>query len=223
MMEKRTIQLDGYDTAVDGLWTLHAWSFPEPEPSENFVTVPGRFKGPLDMSTDLTDGVITYGPRPLSIELESSEGSRLEREERISELVNRFHGQHVGEIIFPDDFDHYATGRLKVKKLYNDPAHGAVQIAGVCEPWRYASYETTMRLTASTLEQEATLTNNGTMPVMPRVVTTAEVTLSFFGSSLTLSAGTYELPDLLITAGSSVKINYKGAGDITFTYREAVL
>ena len=225
-MIKRTIKLGDYDTAAHGLWTLASWEFPEPVQETNLVTVPGRVKGPLDLSTALTDGEPSYGARELSIVLESSEGDRLARKARISEMVNTLHGRRV-DIVLPDDPLHYATGRLAIKTLYNDPAHASVQVTAICEPWLYAMEETVVPLqTAANTMQTALLRNSGAMSVVPLVQITAaagaSVNLKYREFSWSLGAGDYKLPDLLLTPGDHV-IEYSGTGTLTITYREAVI
>lgn len=224
-MQKRTIILGDYDTAAHGLWTLTAWEFPEPEPVENLVQVPGRIQGPLDLSTALTGGEPRYSSRPLSITLESSEGTREARAARISDMVNRLHGQRL-QIILPDHPDHYAVGRLSVRMLYNDPAHASVEVLGTCEPWLYARDETAVLLTATTdVPLPATLRNSGAMPVVPLVTisgASAAVWLRYGVNNWTLSPGDYKLPALRLTPGDHV-IYYNGTGTASITYREAVL
>ena len=192
---------------------------------ENLVNVPGRTKGPLDLSTALTDGEPSYTSRPLSITLESSEGDRLAREARISEMVNMLHGRRV-DIVLPDHPLHYATGRLTIKTLYNDLAHASVEVAGVCEPWLYSKEETTVQVQATATQQALRLRNAGAMPVVPVLEVAAEagssVLLGYGAASQALSAGTYTWPALRLTHGDHV-ITYSGAGTVTIKYREAVL
>lgn len=224
-MKKRTIRLGDYDTAAHGLWTLTAWEFPTPAQDTNLVNVPGRVAGPLDLSTVLTDGEPSYGSRPLTITLESSEGDRLAREARISEMINKLHGRRV-DFVLPDHPLHYGTGRLHVEKLYNDMAHASVKVTGTCEPWLYAKDETVVLLTATDEAQTVRLRNGGAMPVVPLVNIVAEdgasVRLVYGAYSWALSAGDYLLPDLLLNPGDYA-ITYSGAGTVTITYREAVL
>lgn len=224
-MKKRTIQLGDYDTAAHGLWTLTGWEFPEPEMEENLVNIPGRVKGPLDLSTVLTDGEPRYGARPLTITLESSEGDRLAREARISEMVNKLHGRRV-DFVLPDHPLHYGTGRLRVETLYNDLAHASVQVTGTCEPWLYAKDETVVPIVATTAAQTVRLRNAGAMPVVPSLEIEAEegasVLLAFGAASVAVSAGTYIWPELQLPPGDHV-ITCSGAGTLTIKYREAVI
>ena len=219
-MIKRGMIIGNYYTNVK--WTLTSWSLGDPEQVTNLVDVPGRRKGPLDASTALTDGDPVYSSRPLVATFECSEGTRLEREAWISEMVNSLDG-YIHNIVLPDDPLHYIVARVNVKRLYNDPAHASVQVTGTCEPWRYNSAETVITLTATETPQTATLPNNGRMAVMPQLtVAGGDVLLAAGTLSWALSPGAYLLPDLLMLGGGQV-ITYSGSGVLTATYREAVL
>lgn len=221
-MAKRKIIFGSYDTALTGLWTLTGWEFSTAEYQTNLVEVPGRRKGPLDLSTTLTDGEPIYGSRTLTVTLESSEGARMERESRINTMVNWLDGWRM-DIILPDDDAHYITGRVQVRKDYNDLAHAAVTVTAICEPWRYKNNETVLALTATEEAQVARLSNEGRMTVVPLlVVAEGTVSLTFGAATWALSAGSYQLPDLILAPGGA-DITYSGTGTLTFSYREALL
>jgi len=219
----RKIIFGSYDTILNGPWTLASWSLSAAEYRTQFVEVPGR-DGDLDLSTALTDGAPRYGSRTLTVTLERSDGTRLDREAAINTMVNWLDGWRM-DIRLPDDEAHYITGRVHVVKEYNDPAHAAVTVTAVCDPWRYANYETVLRLTAAEEEQTAMLTNNGRRTVVPVLQITGEgasVLLKFGTASWALGAGTYQLPDLVLPQGGA-SVTYSGTGDLSFTYREALL
>ena len=218
-MEKRNIIIGSYNTATTGLWTLAAYKVTTASQAQNFVEVPGRY-APLDLSTYLTDGEPYYGSASLEATLESSEGDRAARQARIDSMVRTLDGRSWN-ITPPDYPDHYLVGRVQIFPNYNDPAHCSVQVSAVCEPWMYEATETTVSLTATTAEQTTTLTNKGSKPVVPTIVTTGAVTLEYDDYSWTLSAGTHILPDLCLTPGTH-ELTYSGTGTITLTYREAV-
>ncbi len=196
-----------------------------PERREDYVEVPGR-NGVLDLSTALTDGEPHYGSREFSATLESSEGTRLEREERISKMVNQLDGWRHN-IILPDDPGHYIVGRVRVDKLYSDPAHAAVRVTATCDPWRYNKTETVVGLIATSTEQTVALVNLGRRSVVPVIkVTGGDVTL-IFNNGLeeyveTLSPGEHIREYLYLKTGSTI-LRYSGSGQATLTYREAVL
>lgn len=219
----RKIVFGSYDTILNGPWTLASWSLSAAEYRTQFVEVPGR-DGDLDLSTALTDGAPRYGSRTLTVTLERSDGTRLDRETAINTMINWLDGWRM-DIRLPDDETHYITGRVHVVKEYNDPAHAAVTVTAVCDPWRYANYETVLSLTAAEEEQTAMLTNNGRRTVVPVLQITGEgasVLLKFGAASWALGAGTYQLPDLVVNQGGA-SVLYSGTGELSFTYREALL
>lgn len=224
-MQKRKILIGTYDTALEGLWTLSGWVLGDPEHEENYAKVPGH-SGLLDLSTVLTDGEPYYSSRQFEATLESSEGTRLEREERINKMINRLDGLRFN-IVLPDDPIHYINGRVRVQRLYNTPAHASVRVSAVCDPWRYNNTETVVGLIATAEEQTAALINNGRLSVVPIVtVANGTATLKFTSdnkvNTWVLPAGTYNLTDIYLKTGSS-PLTYSGTGQITLTYREAVL
>lgn len=222
-MEKRKIIFGTYDTAADGLLTLTGWELSAPVYQSNMVEVPGR-DGLLDLSTALTDGEPRYGSRTLTATFETSEGTRLERKARFDTMVNWLDGWRM-DIQLPDDDSHYITGRLSIAVEYNDPAHGAVTVTAVCDPWRYLKEEHVVTLAAATEAQTATLVNAGRKSQAPTVTISgndAAVTLVYGAYTWALGAGVYVLPDLILRQGSNA-LTYSGTGTVEVRYREAVL
>ena len=227
-MEKRKVILGGYDTAADGQFTLASFMLAKAAQMQTFVYVPGRY-APLDLSTYLTDGQPYYDNANLDILLESSEGDRLARKERIDRMVNYLDGKTV-HIVPPDDPHRYLVGRVQVNPEYNNLAHCAVRVSAVCEPWLYAADETVVTLAATATEQTAKLINGGRLAVVPTLaVTGGAVNITFGTVSRALDPGEYILPELYLTPGTELglpgehELTYSGAGVLTITYREAVL
>lgn len=222
-MKKRGIILGTYDTANHG-WTLQAgWRLTPAEQKTNYIEKPSG-DGSWDLSTALTDDIPRYKTRTLTATFECSDGSRLEREAKISEMVNLLDGMKE-TIWLPDDSFHYIIGRIHVAEEYNDLAHAAVTLTAVCEPWKYSSAETVVGLTATTTKQTASLVNGGRRATVPTVKVTggnASVLLEYGTASIALSAGTYKWPDLMLKPGTH-EVIYSGTGSIVITYREAVL
>lgn len=223
--KKRKFLFGNYDTDLDGKWTVCEWSFTEPETQTTYVDVPGRLAGPLDMTAANTDGDPRYTSRSLTVRMESSEGTRLEREGIISRMLNRLHGYRE-EITMPDDQTRYAVGRISVAKDYNDMAHASVTVTATCEPWRYSKMETKLELEADESIRTTVLTNNGRMQVIPEITITgrnAGVILTVNDETTwALSEGTFSLPGLVLNHGYT-KLSYTGSGTITIRYREAIL
>jgi hypothetical protein len=221
MIERRKIIFGTYDTAEEGLWTLTGWALSDAEQKTEYLDLPGA-NGRLDVSTALTDGEPVYNDRTLTATFECSEGTRLEREDRISRMVNWLDGWRMN-ITLPDDPLHYITGRVHVARLYNDPAHASVQVTATCDPWRYNVTETAVGLQATAAEQTTALINSGRRSMVPTLtIAGGDVLLAAGAASWALSAGVYALPDLYLRPGST-PIRYSGTGTLLVTYREAVL
>lgn len=222
-MNRRKIIIGDYDTSHHGPWTLASCVFQEPAYQSMLVSVPGR-DGQLDLSTVLTGGEPKYGNRKLAATLECSEGTRAERETLINEMVNRLDGRRV-DIILPDDPARYITGRVSVKREYNDMAHAAVTVTAVCDPWRQNLHETTITVTATNTEQVGVLHNTGRRVLRPDVTVKgngAKIQLTIGEYTWDLSKGSYTLLELQLKPGNT-SMTYSGKGQMVITYREAVL
>lgn len=221
-MEKRKIIFNYYDTAVHG-WTLTGWTLSPAEQKTKYLEKPNG-DGSWDLSTVLTDGVLRYKDRTLKVTLECSEGTRMEREKLIRDLINELDGVKA-TIHLPDDETHFLTGRLHIVREYNDLAHAKVSVTAVCEPWKYAVDATVVNLTATTTSQSITLINSGRRAVVPQIsVMGGTVTLGYGTASKDVPGDgqTYQWPELLMTPGEH-PVTYSGSGTIMFWYREAVL
>lgn len=221
--KKRGLVLDDYDTAEEG-WTLCELALSEPETQTSYVEVRGRGLGQVDMSTSLTNGDPRYISRDLNARLECSEWTRDERNELISVLTNKLHGQRV-DIVLPDDPTRYVTGRVIVKTEYSDTAHASVALSAVCEPWRYSKTEKVVEVLVLDEAKEVMLSNEGRRVISPEVVVSgygANVRLACNGSSWALNEGTYHLSGLELWRGNTL-LTCEGFGTVIFKYREAIL
>lgn len=226
-MSKRQLILGTYKTAEDGLWTLASCKIKKASQVQNFVSVPGRF-APLNLSTALTDGEPYYGNATLEAVLESSEGTRDERQGVIAGLTQILDGREI-RIVHPDWPDHYLIGTVQVTKEYNDPAHARVKLTAICEPWFYGVQEFEEQFLLSDEPEQIMLFNTGQLGVHPKVGVEDELNISTLDGtkSVTLSAGTHYIPWLYLpglrNTDALKRFNISGSGTVTFTYREAVL
>lgn len=224
-MKKRTIKLGTYDTATHG-WTLASCVLSPAEQKTNFVDKPGG-DGSHDLSTAMTDGIPRYYDRTLTVTLECSDGDRLARKAKLAHMVNRLDGMRV-DIVLPDDAEHYLTGRLHVAPNFNDLAHTSVTVTATCMPWLYDNDVTGVMLDVTAEEQTVIFEITGRRAVVPNLTvvdpdgTGAQVRLVYGSSSISLSPGRYQWPDLLLTHGEH-EVTYSGSGKLLVDYREAVL
>ena len=168
--------------------------------------------------------------------LECSKGTRADREEIIREMVNLLDGLDW-EITPPDRPEHYLIGRLHVAVKYNNLAHAAVTVTGVCRPWLYSKRETKFFMdTAQSTTPWITVRNSGRLAVVPTVTVAGDgavVSLMLGDHHLDdeeapqidgLTPGTYKLPDFLLRPGAHELYVYAFPdGEVTISFREAVL
>jgi hypothetical protein len=216
---KRKIIFGDYNTAVHG-WTLTGWNLSPAEEKTNFMDKVGG-DGSWDLSTALTDGIPRYKDRQLTATFECSEGTRMEREAIIRQMVNRLDGMRE-DIYLPDDLSHHINGKLHVVRNYNDLAHASVTVTAICGPWKHSNGAKALTLTATDALQRATLINEGRRAVVPTLKVEGVVVLEYAGAQIELTAGEYQWPELLLTPGHHW-VKYSGAGQIIVVYREAVL
>lgn len=220
-MDKRKLIIGDYDTGTTWPWTLTELELSAPEQQTNYVTVPGR-SGSVDLSTAVS-GLPVYNDRTLTATLETSEGTRAQRETAINTMVNRLDGLRL-HIVLPDDPSGYLDGRISVARNYNDLAHASVTISAVCYPYKLKSAETTVTASLTEADTEISLSCDR-RPVVPSITTTAETVLTWGADSYTVSAGTRQLPGIRLTQGThTLKARTtSGTGEITITYQEGSL
>ena len=195
-MEKRQLILNEYKTAESGLWTLASCKITKAAQVQTIVSVPGRYT-PLDLSTALTDGEPYYDNARLEAVLESSEGTRAERQERIEQMVNLLDGYTV-RIVHPDHPANYMMGRVQVTPEYNDLAHCAVRVSAICEPWLYNAAETVKRASVPREVQGANLLD------IP------DTTFSGQAAYASTLLGDFDLP----SGSYTISFKYKHTGDL---------
>lgn len=215
---KRFFIIDKYNTAEDWGLTLTSKETPPPEAKTNYVSLDGMH-GALDLSESLT-GEVTYNDRTVSATFMCSEGTFYERVHLLQDIITALHGKKV-RIVEPDDPGHYFVGRVHITPTVGTNAYMELEMSAICEPWRYAEFET-RRYVGVTSNTEVVLYNNGVKTLSPTIEVAGNVTLSFEGKSQTLTAGVYKITDLRLRHGATL-VGVSGSGSVVFTYREATL
>ncbi|MGM9683826.1 MAG: hypothetical protein ACI3XQ_09530 [Eubacteriales bacterium] len=200
-------------------WLRETVDFPTPKSQTNTVVVPGR-NSPIRFTEAL--GRVSYQPRSFEITL-TMLGTRAEYDSMVSEAVNRYAGQLV-QVICSEEPDLYYIGTIEAEPSY-DPYMGKGVLLFSCsdgDAYRYHVMETSVSRNGS---GTVTLVNDY-MPVVPVITTTAETTLTWMVGSdsfhKTLSAGTWEIPELELAPGNN-SVTVSGSGLTTFQYREGRL
>ena len=123
-------------------WQLIPFSPPMIEPPEvytNYVDIPGRPFGPIDLSEALSNGP-SYQNSEGSWEFISAIDYE-KRPEMYQELKKFLHGQTV-RIRLEEDPDHYYKGRMFVEKPKTGNGHNIYSFKYIINPIRYLSNDT---------------------------------------------------------------------------------
>lgn len=200
-------------------WVRENIEFPIPQSQTETVVVPGR-NSPIRFSEAL--GSVSYEPRAFTITL-SMLGTRESFNAHINSMANQYAGK-LCRVRTSEEPMLYAVGTLQLTASY-DPLTGKGQL--VIESSDADSYRYHVDMTEIVqIGSETVILKNDYMPVVPVVITTADTALSWkIGTDSfykTLSAGTWELPELQLFYGEN-SITVEGSGTTTFRYREGCL
>lgn len=218
-MQKRGLKFGSYHTGIDWGLILNSKTYTPPTPKTNYIDVDGR-DGSLDLSEALT-GEIKYDMRKGTYKFIDVNGTYKEREDLITEILKVVHGKEL-QIMIDDDPDHYMLGRCTVTALTNNNAYAEITIETKCEPWKYKVLETVRTISVSGQPIELPCVNTGVKTVTPELKVTGTVNIKFDNANLSLSDGTYKIPELRLQSGLKV-LTVSGTGTLVVTYREAIL
>ena len=200
-------------------WLRETVNFPTPQSQSNTIVVPGR-NSPIRYTEAL--GRVAYQPRSFDMTF-SMLGDRANFDSLVSAVVNQFAG-NLCQVILSEDPTLYAVGTLEAAPSY-DPKTGKGQFVLSCtdgDAFLYHTAETVISVSGG----GTVILANDYMPVVPVITTTAETTLRWAvdGESIgkTVSAGTWEIPELELRHGNN-SVAVAGEGVTTFTYREGRL
>lgn len=200
-------------------WLRESVSFPTPKSQTQTIVVPGR-NSPIRFTEAL--GSVSFEPRSFDMTF-TMLGTRARFDQLVSNVVNPCAGR-LCQVSTSEEPELYLIGTLQAAPTY-DPLIGKGQLILSCEDgdsYRYHAVETVVTKSGS----GTVILSNDFMPVVPVITTTAETALSWkVGSDTfrkTLGAGTWEIPELELAAGTS-SISVSGSGVTTFRYREGRL
>lgn len=216
---ERYFILGNFNTWYDWRLILTSKNIPDPEPNTNYVKIDGM-NGTLDLSESLT-GEVTYQDRTITATFWTDKGTREDRQRLLREIRLALHGKKV-KIIEPDDPEHYFYGRIKIKSEKNVLPYAEFTIEAVCEPWRYATYDSERSVVVrGGAVVDVVINNNGMKTLCPTItVSSGHVYITHEGVKTSLISGVYKLSNIKLRPGINI-INVSGLGLVTFSYKEA--
>ena len=200
-------------------WLREIVNFPTPQSQSNTITVPGR-NSPIRFTEAL--GRVAYQPRSFDMTF-SMLGDRADFDILVSLVVNQFAGK-LCRVTLTEDPSLYAVGTMEAAPSY-DPLTGKGTLELSCtdgDAFLYRVEETVVSVSGG----GTVILANDYMPVVPVITVTAETTLRWAidGEAFqkTVSAGTWEIPELELRHGNN-SVSITSEGNVTFVYREGRL
>lgn len=211
------LKIGNFHTHDDFKLKMLSFEVSDPEVQEQLQEVPGR-NGVLDLSESL-NGEPVYENRTLIAEFDMEEADPEVANDRLTNIRNKMHGKYL-KIINDTDSGFYYEGRVKVSCKRKNFLFYIVTISVDAQPYKLKHEPTTVF--AKVDGEAVVICQNERMSIVPTVISDAEINLVFNGSSFSVGAGTYILPDMKFVQGDNI-ITCTGTGTITFIYQEGAL
>lgn len=206
-------QIHSYD---DLSLILNSKEIEAPSPKTESIEIPGA-DGELDFTEFF--GEVKFKNRKLTFEF-SYIGTRPTFLTEFSAIQKAIHGKKL-HITLDDDPNYYYIGRVTVGAWEAENGYAKITVEANCEPYKYKNAVTTV---------SKSITDSGTISlanlkksVVPKVSTTAAVTIAWTGGSASLSAGNDQIIEDLILREGTTEITVTGTATVTFKYQEGEL
>ena len=201
-----------YDTW--GLLMTPNWEIGLPEVKEKKIDIEGA-----DGEKDYTEffGGVKYGNRTLKWEFvypKLISGNSFMQ--KVSEIADAVHGRKLS-IRWDNDPDYVYTGRVKVSSFAVKDGIGTVEISADAEPYKMKNEMTTLQSDINgTINFKL---HNSRKPVVPKITTTAAMTIQHGENTFAVGAGVSTIPEIQFVEGANLLV-VTGVGNIRFDYRE---
>lgn len=207
-----SVQFGNYDTYKDFSLILNSIKIGTPKVKSKTIKIEGA-----DSELDYTEffGEPKYDNRTIKAEFQLNT-TPSEYLDVYSEVQNALNGQKV-RIVLTDDPNFYYVGRLTVSDLERKGVQAFIEISCDCEPYKYKKNVTIV--TQAVSGSASIVLNNLRKRVVPKITTNAEFKFAWGKYSATVAAGTFQLPELELVAGSNT-VTVTGTGNVTFEYQE---
>ena len=176
--------------------------------------------GDIDQ-TEVIRGRVSYKNRALSFSFICTAHQSTWTDLR-DEIAGFVHGKLL-KIIDPDTPDQYYITRCTLEEpTFKGSAIMFLTIVGDAQPYRQDIVETVVEKSVSVGDTVRLV--NKTMPVVPTITVSADISISFGAYSTALASGsTYRIPEITLERGVNEFAITGGSGVITFSYRQGVI
>ena len=193
------------------------------------VAIPGA-DGILDMTESLT-GEVHYNNRSGSMEFQVE--NKNSWYDVYSDILDFIHGQQM-KAIFDDEPVYYYTGRFSVNEWKSEQYRSKIVIDYNVEPYKMEMFSSledwewdSFNFESGIIREYKEITIKGTekvviygtrMTVVPIIMASEPMHVSFSGQVYELEAGENEVPEIQIVEGENI-LTFEGNGMVSIDYR----
>lgn len=209
------IKFNGQHSFADFGLILTHYAASSPQVKKQTIEIAGR-DGALDMTEYF--GGVKFSNRQLDFTFVLPNVSAADFSAKMSLLQDKLHGVQVR--VEPDiEPLYYYEGRAEVSGDQNR-ATAEFQIVVDAKPYKMKKVATIANFSVSGALQITLM--NSRLEVVPKITTSASMTIQQGGKTWAIPAGVATLPDLILAEGENV-LTITGTGNISFEYREGRL
>ena len=202
----------------DGLWidpladlgmmivTIEA---PMPVPQTTYVELPGR-DGVLDLSE--WAGVLRFLRREIHVVLRDLKGNK-------DVLINAIYGRKL-RLFTDEDTDYYFDGRCdKLDVVFKKPETWDITIGVTCHPYKLRQRSTVVEVTTTAIDTQIALKAEQ-RPAVPVITANGACTITVGEVEHECTAGTFQLPDLLVTSTAQIVTVAESGITLSFSWQD---
>ena len=220
-MSLEKVIFDNIDSYEDLGLILTSFDDKLPEQKRSYIEVPGR-NGVLDTSYALTDEPL-FNNRVLTLTFGLYRELIGDWKQLIDSISNALHGKEM--LIYPSwKQGYYLMGNVSVD-AYSIETTGELTVVCDCEPYYYATQQTTETVTLNGGTQSVTLLNDRKW-LLPVITTTGNGTKTVYVNNeeteISGAVSNVQYDSILLKDGAN-SVTVSGSGTITFTYRKGRL
>lgn len=217
-----------------GLLGTSPASISPPEVQTRYITVPGM-DGVLD-ATEALDGTVRFNAREFTAEYKIIE-DRPDWKAIYTQILKHIHGRALTAVMDDDD-RFYIKGRFTVSPPQYEKGFYRIGVTGMVDPYKYYKYDTLgewewdpfvfdvdVAWDYKDIEVDGTTTvivYASPMPVIPKFICNAQMTLKVNGNTYTLPMGTTEVPSLIIK-DDYYEFEFTGTGKVSIQFNGGML
>lgn len=216
----RGLIIENIHTYNDWGLILTAQEMEPPRVKTKYIDIP-LGDGAIDL-TEALIGDVSYEDRKGTFEFDLLVPPE-NRAALVSAMGSYIHGKKR-KLTLPDDPDHYYYGRMAMNSFKAQGMVAKLEIEIICDPYKYKNEPTVYSGSIGAGGSENLVCDNSRKRVIPTITVNAGVTLGFAGNTYSVSAGTWQLTNIIFEEGQNA-LTITGAAGTTYTieYQEGAI